>query len=157
LSDSLYTFAWAPTGSKLAYIDATGAVVVDVPAGVAGTPQRVMSAPAPPPASGIAAYDMFVWSPDGAHLAYARTGNVFIFDLTGAQPINRTVTAPTIGAPSVGQMVFNQDGSLLAFVADETRAGFDVFTVRTASTSMAVNAHPGLADGESVSSPTWQG
>src|SRR5262245_5061314 len=155
VTSSVLLYKWAPAGSKLAYLDTTGAFVVDVQGGVPGTPQRLAAAPPALP-TGSPPPDQFAWAPNGRHFAHARDGIVTLFDVAATPPTSRVVTAPSTASPLVTEMAFNHDGSLLAFTGTLTRAREDVWFVKVAGNGMAVNVNPGLGDSTDAYLLEWQ-
>jgi hypothetical protein len=114
----VYSVVWAPAGNHLEYIDSAGTHVVPVQAGAPGADML------------LSAGTSKGWSPDGQSLVSTSLGNVTLTNITGAAPVTVTVSAPTVAVPSTVQLLFNADGSELAYVGMQTRSLNDIYLVK---------------------------
>jgi Tol biopolymer transport system component len=136
LTTTLKSFRWAPTGSLLLYVDATGSHVVKVASGVAGAPQDVDASAT-------------VWSPTGTELAGIKGPDVTLTRLGGGAPVLLTLTQQSTPDQYVQAVSFNGDGSMLEFTGARDRQLPDVYVVKLGVTPAApVRIHPAPPDGE---------
>jgi Tol biopolymer transport system component len=124
-SSSIKTYAWAPSGSKLAYADDAGVYVVNVTSGTGGTPQLVEARRAD-----AGGGDSLIWSPDGKWLGHGESdGNVALVDLRGATPVATLVTMPPLVRAFPKVVGFRNDSQVFAFTASQTRQVADLYCV----------------------------
>jgi Tol biopolymer transport system component len=100
--------AWSPDGTKLAFSRShnpggpadIGISVVTISS---GTPASLTTAPGD---------DEPAWSPDGTRIAFTRTGDVWVMDATGSNPLKLTTNAA-----AEGQAAWLPGGATIAFTS----------------------------------------
>lgn len=136
ITTTLKSFGWAPKGSLLLYVDATGSHVVKVTGGAVGATQDVDAS-----ATG--------WSPTGTELAGIKGPDVTLTRLGGGAPVLVTLTPQSTPEQYVQGLSFNGDGSMLEFTGARDRELPDVYVVKLGATPSApTRIHPAPPDGE---------
>jgi hypothetical protein len=147
-----YLHAWAPSGNRFAYTDASGLRIVDVVEGLPGSSTLVM-----PDATN------FVWSKDPALLAAWVDGGLSLIDLSGPSPVVTEITAPSPGGGEAGAsgesrtitaVSFSADNAHLAYIGAQTRSARDLYVVDVGSSSPRLVNAP-LTGGAYVGSFQW--
>jgi len=136
ITSTLKAYSFAPKGSKIIYLDAAGAFVVDVSAGIPGA-----SVPVNVTGSTI------VWAPTGLAVATLKTGNLALTDLSAVPPVTSMLTAAATATPSVSQIAFSPNGKKLAFCGNQERAHSDVYVIDLGGAAGNVTrVYPALSD-----------
>jgi WD40 repeat protein len=102
VTTTLVRYSWCPVGNKLLYVDASGAHIVSVVAGVPGAPLSV---------SPITT----TWSPTGLALAgQTSLGGLAFTNLATDSPTLTTIFEPTVPESALEGLNFSPDGSRIA-------------------------------------------
>jgi hypothetical protein len=114
ITSTLESYRWAPSGGKLAFVDASGGHVVDVVNGVPGVTVDVDAGTG--------------WSPTGMALANVESdGSLTYTSLSGASPVVTTLFDAMTPDMGVEGFEFNREGSRVATYGWKDRAKPDTF------------------------------